>query len=111
MDSNVTKTKLKLIKRLSKTNIKICCQKQHDTLPAQQHDHRVRLGRDESQQEDVATATVVTLQNRLPQRTILMQGHLLGLGSDQVVHNVADRKTKATIKNALYNNVVPTPLG
>ena len=60
-------------------------------LPAKQYHHRVCLGRDEPQEEDVATATVVALQHRLPQRTILVQSHLLGLGSDQVVHNVAER--------------------
>lgn len=34
--------------------------------PAQQHHNRVSLGRDEAEEEDVAAAAVVTLQNRLP---------------------------------------------
>lgn len=59
-------------------------------LPAKQYHHRVCLGGDEPQEEDVATATVVALQHSLPQRTVLVQSHLLGLCSDQVVHNVTE---------------------
>ena len=34
--------------------------------PAQQHHNRVGLGRDEAEEEDVAAAAVITLQNCLP---------------------------------------------
>lgn len=69
-------------------------------LPAQQHHNRISLGRDEAQQEDIATAAVVALQHRLPQWAIFMQGHFLGLGSHQVVYNVAkvtENKKAATV--------------
>lgn len=58
--------------------------------PAKQHHHGVSLGRDEAQEEDVAAATVVTLQHSLTQRSIFMQRHLFAFGSHQVVHNVAE---------------------
>lgn len=57
-------------------------------LPAQQHHHRVGFSRDEAQEENVATAAVVTLQHSFPQGAVFVQGHLLGLCSHQVVHNV-----------------------
>lgn len=58
-------------------------------MTAQQDHHRVCLGWDEAKEEDVATATVVTLQHRLPQGAIFVQRHLFGLGSHQVVDDVA----------------------
>ena len=58
-------------------------------MAAQQNHHGVGLGWDESQEEDVATAAVVALQHRLPQGAILVQGHLLGLSTHQVVDDVA----------------------
>ena len=58
-------------------------------IPAEQHHHRVSLGGDEAQQEDIAAAAVVALQHRLAQRPILVQRHLLALGPHQVVHDVA----------------------
>lgn len=58
-------------------------------LTAQQHHHRVGLGGDEAQQEDVAAAAVVALEHRLTQRPLLVQRHLLALGPHQVVHDVA----------------------
>lgn len=58
--------------------------------PAKKHHHGVCLGRDETQQEDVAAATVVALQHSLTQRPIFMQRHLFAFGSHQVVYNVAE---------------------
>lgn len=72
---------------------RLCTNPVQATLPAQKHHHRVGLGRDEAQQEDIATATVVALQHSFPQRAIFMQGHLLGLCSHQVVYNVAKSRT------------------
>lgn len=57
--------------------------------PAQQNHHGVSLGWDEAQQEDVAAAAVVALQDGLAQGPVLVQSHLLALGSHQVVHDVA----------------------
>lgn len=61
-------------------------------LPAQQDHHRVRLGWDETEKEDVAASTVVTLKHCLSQRAILMQSDFLALSSYQVVHNVAEER-------------------
>ena len=50
-----------------KQGIEICC---HSTWqlysPAQEHNHRVSFGRNESQQEDIATGAVVALKNGFP---------------------------------------------
>lgn len=67
-------------------------------MATQQHHDRVGLGRDEAEEKDVATATVVALQYCLSQRTVLVQCHLFGLGPHQVVDDVAAKCT-ATLSN------------
>lgn len=57
--------------------------------PAQEHHDRIGLGWNETQKENVTTATVVTLQHGLPQRTIFMQGNLLTFGTHQMVDDMA----------------------
>ena len=64
-------------------------------LSAEQHDHRVSLGWDESKEEDVLAAAVVALQDGLAQGAILVQGDFLGLGSHQVVDDVAGHNREA----------------
>lgn len=61
-------------------------------LPAEKHHHGISLGGDEAQEEDVATAAVVTLQHRLAERPIFMQRHLFAFGSYQVIHNVTESR-------------------
>lgn len=60
-----------------------------DPLPAQQHHHWVSLGRDEAKQEDVAAATVVTLQDCLTKGPILVQSYLFAFCPHKVIYNVA----------------------
>ena len=48
-------------------------------VSAEEHHHGVGLGRDEPQQEHVAAATVVALQNGLPKGAIFVQSDLLAL--------------------------------
>ncbi|TNN42705.1 hypothetical protein EYF80_047098 [Liparis tanakae] len=50
----------------------------------EQNHHRIGLGRDEAQEEDVAAATVVTLQHRLAQRPVFVQRHLFAFGPHQL---------------------------
>ena len=56
--------------------------------PAQKHHDGVSLGRNEPQNKDVTTATVVALQDRLPQWAFLVEGDLFALGPHQVVDDV-----------------------
>ena len=51
-------------------------------LSAEKNDDRVSFCRNEAEEEDVAAAAVVTLEDRLSQRTVLVKGHLLVLGPD-----------------------------
>lgn len=39
-------------------------------LPTEQHNNRIRLGRNETQQKHIAAATIVALQNRISQGTM-----------------------------------------
>lgn len=65
--------------------------------PAQEHHDRISLGWNEAQEENIATAAVVTLQHRLPQRTIFMQGHLLAFGTHQMVDNMAVKEEQRCV--------------
>lgn len=72
--------------------------------PAQQNHHGVSLGWDEAEEENVPTAAVVTFQDSLSQRSILVQSHLFALGSHQVIHNVAASKQHRFIAISQLNH-------
>lgn len=65
--------------------------------PAQQHHHRVRLRRDEAQQEDVPAATVVALQYCLTQGPVLVQRHFLAFCPHEVIYNVAETRKPSAV--------------
>ena len=65
-------------------------------MSTQQHHHRVGFGWDEPEQKHIAAAAVVALENRLAERTVLVQRHFLGLGTDQVVDDVTEIYTHNT---------------
>ena len=74
-------------------------------LSTQQHHHRVRLCRYEAQQEHVPASAVVALQNGLAQRPVLVQRHLLALGSNQMVDNVRARGQATAVAEPFLGRV------
>ncbi len=80
---------------------------ERNVSPAQKHHNRVGFSRDEPEQEHITAAAVIALQNRLSQRPVLMQRHLLTFGPHQVVHDMTE-KTNIIIlsfNNALVNQI------
>ena len=57
-------------------------------LPAKQHHHAVCLRWDEPKHEDISRSAAVAFKDSLPKWAVLVQGHLLVLGPNQMVHNV-----------------------
>lgn len=57
-------------------------------MTTEQNHHGVGLGRDETQQEDILRAAVVTFEHGVSQRGALVQLDLLVSGTDQVVDDV-----------------------
>ncbi len=74
--------------------------------PAQKHHNRVSFSRDEAEQEDITAAAVIALQNRLSQRSVLMQRHLLTFGPHQVVHNMTEKTNVTKIIILRFNNAL-----
>ena len=66
-------------------------------LPAKQHHHAVRLRWDEPKYKHVSRPAAVALENGLSEWTILVQGHLLVLGPDQVVHDVRPGRVSSRV--------------
>mmetsp|Transcript_55290 Transcript_55290/g.153195 ORF Transcript_55290/g.153195 Transcript_55290/m.153195 type:complete len:314 (-) Transcript_55290:275-1216(-) len=56
---------------------------------AQQHHNRVALRSNEAEEEDVALAAIVALQDYLPQGAVVVELHLLLLGADKVQDDAA----------------------
>lgn len=71
-------------------------------LPAQEDDDRIRLGGDEPEEEDVATAAIITLEEGLPEGPIRVQDDLLVLGADQVVDDVGARGVAGAVAKPLF---------
>lgn len=65
-------------------------------VPAEEDDNRVRLCRNESQEEDVTTATVVALEDGFTKRALCMKCDFLMLGSDQVIDDMSSRRVACT---------------
>ena len=57
-------------------------------MATEQNDNRVCLGRDESEDKDIATGTVVALQNCLSKRSISVKCDFFIFGSYKMIHNV-----------------------
>ena len=70
-------------------------------LTAKQHHHRVGLGRDEAQDEDVPRTTGVALQYRLTQRTVFVKDYLLIFRPDQMIDDVRAASVAASIAKPL----------
>eukprot|EP01136_Pigoraptor_vietnamica_P001187 Opistho-1_new@27494 len=70
-------------------------------LTAEQHHDRVGLRGDEAKKEHIAATAVVTLENRVAKRAVPMQHHLLVLGADKVVDDVARRRAEAAVAEPL----------
>ncbi len=57
-------------------------------LTAQEHNDSIRLGWDESEEEDILGAAVVTFENRVTESRLRMELDLLVAGTDEVVDDV-----------------------
>lgn len=66
-------------------------------VPAEEHDDRVCLCGDETQQKGIAAATVVAFEDRVAQRPVRMQRDLLVLRPHKMVDNVAGRRVAAPV--------------
>lgn len=71
-------------------------------LPTEQHDDRISLGRYETQEEDIAAPTVVTLQDSLTQGSIFVKCHLFAFGSYQMVYYVATSQTLRMVTKGVF---------
>ena len=77
-------------------------------LPAKQHHHAVRLRWDEPKDKDVPCSTTVAFEDCFSKWPVLMQGYLLVLGPNQVVHyvrpgGVSSRVAEPTLADVAVN--------
>ena len=75
---------------INKSTTTSCTQKQNKNEPAQQHNNRVCLCRDESQQKHVSASAIVALKHRIAQLSVPMERNFLALGAHQMVDYVAE---------------------